>query len=393
MSPSRARAKRPLEYSILYTATLCMLAVGAVMVYSASSAESLLQGPGDPSFYLKRYVVFGLLGLVVLNLVSRHGLVAVRRLTPALLVSSFVLVIAVMLPGVGVTVNGATRWLAAGPIQFQPSELLKLSLILYAANLLAERPTSVKSLGGLVRPLLMVVGAACALLMKQPDMGTAMVICFAMGALLLAAGTPVRLIGSLLGGLAGLALVLAAMEPYRMRRLTAFIDPFSDAGDSGFQAVQALTAIGSGGLFGVGLGESVQKIFYLPEAHTDMILAIIGEELGSARHRRRGRPVRDDRIRRVAHRESRTRPVLEAPGGGHHLAHSLPGHAQLLRRPGDGAAHRCAVALHLLRQQQPDRAARRHGAVDERGGHRRPAGAAREAAAPCYRRRALWRGS
>ena len=168
-----------------------MLAVGGVMVY-CKLRRITAKGPGDPSFYLKRYVVFGLLGLVVLNLVSRHGLVAVRQLTPALLVSSFVLVIAVMLPGVGVTVNGATRWLAAGPIQFQPSELLKLSLILYAANLLAERPTSVKSLGGLVRPLLMVVGAACALLMKQPDMGTAMVICFAMGALLLAAGTPLR---------------------------------------------------------------------------------------------------------------------------------------------------------------------------------------------------------
>ena len=277
---SRARVKRPIEYSILYTATLCMLAVGAVMVYSASSAESLLQGSGDPSFYLKRYVMFGLVGLVVLNIVSRRGLAAVRQLTPALLVTSFVLVVAVMLPGVGVTINGATRWLGAGPFQFQPSELLKLALILYAANLLAERPESVKTLSGLARPLLMVVGAACALLMLQPDMGTAMVICFAMGALLIAAGTPIRLIGILIGGLAALALALAVVEPYRMRRLTAFIDPFADAGDSGFQGVQALTAIGSGGLFGVGLGESVQKIFYLPEAHTDMILAIIGEEVG-----------------------------------------------------------------------------------------------------------------
>ena len=201
-------------------------------------------------------------------------------LTPLLLVGSFVLVLLVMLPGVGVTINGATRWLGAGPFQFQPSELLKLSLVLYGANLLAERPDTVKTLGGLVKPMLLVVGAACALLMKQPDMGTAMVICFAMGALLVAAGTPIRHIGTLFGGLAAVALVLAVIEPYRMRRLTAFLDPFSDAGDSGFQAVQALTAIGSGGLFGVGLGESVQKIYYLPEAHTDMILAIIGEEVG-----------------------------------------------------------------------------------------------------------------
>jgi cell division protein FtsW len=185
-----------------------------------------------------------------------------------------------MLPGVGVTINGATRWLGAGPFQFQPSELLKLALVLYAAQLLAARPRSTKTLGGLVKPLLLVVCAACALLMKQPDMGTTMVVCFAIGTLLLVAGTPIRLMGTIFGTLAGLAFLLALVEPYRRERLTSFLDPFSDAGDSGFQAVQALTAIGSGGFFGVGLGESVQKIFYLPEAHTDMILAIIGEELG-----------------------------------------------------------------------------------------------------------------
>jgi len=272
--------KRPVEYSILYTATLCLLAGGAVMVYSASSAESLLSGSGDASFYLKRYVMFGLIGVVVMHAASRHGLAAIRALTPILLVGSFCLTIAVMLPGLGVTVNGATRWLGAGPLQFQPSELLKVSLVLYAAQVLASRPRATKTLGGLVKPLLLVVGAACALLLKQPDMGTAMTICFAVGALLLAAGTPVRLLGGILGTLAGLATLVALAEPYRRERLTSFLDPFSDAGDTGFQAVQALTAIGSGGLFGVGLGESVQKIFYLPEAHTDMILAIIGEELG-----------------------------------------------------------------------------------------------------------------
>ena len=276
----RAPTKRPVEYSILYTATLCMLAAGAVMVYSASSAESLLDGSEDPSFYLRRYVVFGLVGLVVLHLVSRGGVSLVRRLTPALLLASFALTMALMVPGVGVTVNGATRWLGAGPLQFQPSELLKLALILYAARLLAARPDCVRRLGDLIRPLLLVVGAACALLMSQPDMGTAMVICFAIGALLIAAGTPIRHLGVTAGALAGIALALVMIEPYRMARLTAFVNPFSDAGDTGFQAVQALTAIGSGGLFGVGLGESVQKIFYLPEAHTDMILAIIGEEVG-----------------------------------------------------------------------------------------------------------------
>jgi cell division protein FtsW len=272
--------KRPVEYSILYTATLCLLAGGAVMVYSASSAESLLSGPGDPSYYLKRYVLFGLAGLVLLHLASRHGLRVIRGLTPVLLVASFALTTAVMLPGVGVTVNGATRWLGAGVLQFQPSELLKVSLVLYGAQLLAARPESVRTVGTMMKPLLLVVGAACALLMKQPDMGTTMVICFAIGALLVAAGTPMRNLALIGGVLLFLATLLAIAEPYRRERLFSFLDPFADAGDSGFQAVQALTAIGHGGIFGVGLGESVQKIFYLPEAHTDMILAVIGEELG-----------------------------------------------------------------------------------------------------------------
>jgi cell division protein FtsW len=272
--------KRPVEYSILYTATLCLLAGGAVMVYSASSAESLLSGPGDPAYYLKRYVMFGLAGLVLLHLASRHGLKAIRALTPPLLVTAFVLNVALMLPGIGVRVNGATRWIGAGFLQFQPSELLKVAVVLYAAHLLAARPESVRTVGTMAKPLLLVVGAACALVMKQPDMGTTMVICFAICSLLIAAGTPIRNLALIGGVLLFLATILAIAEPYRRERLFSFIDPFADAGDSGFQAVQALTAIGHGGFFGVGLGESVQKIFYLPEAHTDMILAVIGEELG-----------------------------------------------------------------------------------------------------------------
>src|SRR3954451_3221763 len=272
--------KRPVEYSILYTATLCLLAGGAVMVYSASSAESLLSGPGDPAYYLKRYVMFGLAGLVLLHLASRHGLRVIRALTPLLLAGSFALNVAIMIPGIGVRVNGATRWIGAGFLQFQPSELLKVSVVLYCAQLLASRPESVRTIATMTKPLLLVVGTACALLMKQPDMGTTMVVCFAVGALLIAAGTPMRNIALIAGALLLLATILAIAEPYRRERLFSFVDPFADAGDSGFQAVQALTAIGHGGFFGVGLGESVQKIFYLPEAHTDMILAVIGEELG-----------------------------------------------------------------------------------------------------------------
>jgi cell division protein FtsW len=279
MAAARQPRKRPLEYSILWTALLCLLAAGAVMVYSASSAESLIS-QGDASFYLKRYVIFGIAGFGALHLSSRVSLKAVKNATPVLLMGAFGLTVAAMLPGIGVTVNGATRWVGAGALQFQPSELLKLALVLYAAQLLAARPRSTRTLGGLVKPLLLVVGAACLLLLKQPDMGTAMVICFAIGTLLVAAGIPMRNLGLILAVLAFLALVFAILEPYRRQRLTSFVNPWADAGKTGFQAVQAMTAIGSGGFFGRGLGESVQKIFYLPEAHTDMILAIIGEELG-----------------------------------------------------------------------------------------------------------------
>jgi cell division protein FtsW len=280
-SPSQAkgRTKHPLEYSLLYTATLCLLAAGAVMVYSASSAESLIT-TGDSAYFLKRYLIFGALGLAALHFLSRHGLKLVRRLTPLVLFGSFGLTLAVMVPGVGISVNGARRWLGAGPVQFQPSELLKLALVLYAAQLLATRPARMRSMKTLARPLLIVIGIACLLLLKEPDMGTAIVVCLAMGALFIAAGVPTRHLLTITGTLVLLALVFAIAAPYRRARLMSFIHPWHDASGAGFQTVQSMIAIGSGGFFGVGLGESVQKIFYLPEAHTDMILAIIGEELG-----------------------------------------------------------------------------------------------------------------
>src|SRR3954451_18971669 len=268
-------SQRPAEYTLLYAATLFLLAIGAVMVYSASSATSLLRGPGDPSYYLKRYVVFGLIGLAVMRLMSKRGLHLIKMFTPLLLLAGFVLTAGVKLPGIGVSVNGATRWLAAGPVQFQPSELLKLALILYAAQLLAARPRAVETIRELTRPLLIVVGVACLLLLAQPDMGTALVTCFAIGALLIAAGVPKQNLMKIVGVLAVLALIFAVVEPYRRARLLTFLHPWQDQTGSGFQSVQAMIAIGSGGFFGVGLGESVQKIFYLPEAHTDMILAVI----------------------------------------------------------------------------------------------------------------------
>jgi cell division protein FtsW len=276
--PARKRA-RPVEYSLLLTATLCLLALGVVMVFSASSTTSLLGESGDGAYYLKRTLAFGAAGLVVMKLLAVRGVALMRPLTGALLALSFVLLFAVHVPGIGIEANGAQRWIGAGLIQVQPSEIAKLALILYGAHLLAARPRIVARFGTLV-PYLVVVGLACLLIVTEPDLGTAVVISLGVATLLLAAGGKVRHLAGIAAAIAVLALVAIALEPYRMERLTGFLDPAADANGAGFQGIQASIALGSGGIFGVGLGESVQKAFYLPEAHTDMIAAVIGEELG-----------------------------------------------------------------------------------------------------------------
>ena len=282
LARKRTKTVFPLEHSVLLTATLCLLAGGAVMVYSASSARTLLEGSGDGSAYLIKYVAYAIVGFVALQLASRMKLDAVRRLTPVILGISFVLLLLVHVPGIGVNVNGATRWVGAGPLQFQPSELMKLALVLYAVNLLAAKPQMVLTLKGIGSPLLVVCGAACLLILSQPDLGTALVIGFTMCALLVAAGMPIRLLATLGAAAVVLVTLFALSADYRRERLMTFLDPWAQAGDAGFQSVQGQIALGSGGLFGLGIGESVQKIFYLPEAHTDFILAVIGEELGVA---------------------------------------------------------------------------------------------------------------
>jgi cell division protein FtsW len=176
-------------------------------------------------------------------------------------------------------VNGARRWLSTGVIDFQPSELAKLALALWVAAYLARRRAPA-SLGELLRPLGLVVGLVCGLILIEPDLGTAIAIAVMVTAMLVVAGTPLRA----LAGTAGIALaiLLAAiwLEPYRRARFLSFLDPWQDPDGAGFQSVQAMIALGSGGFLGVGLGESVQKVYYLPEASTDMIFAIVGEELG-----------------------------------------------------------------------------------------------------------------
>ncbi len=278
------RPPPPLEHRILLTATLCLLAFGAVMVYSASSPLGVLSGRGGSGVSeFVRYLLFGSLGLGAMQVLSRHGIEVVRpKLIAILLLASFLLLLFVMVPGFGVKVNGARRWFAAGPIQFQPSELMKLALVLYAARYLAEHPKRMRGFRQAVAPIALVVAPAVLLIVVEPDLGTALVVSFTIAALLIAAGMPWRYLALLAGVGVACVMLLAVVQPYERARLTAFLHPWASAtkSSSGYQAVQGQIALGSGGLFGVGLGRSVQKTFYLPEAQTDFILAVIGEELG-----------------------------------------------------------------------------------------------------------------
>ncbi len=199
-----------------------------------------------------------------------------------LLAVSFVLLLLVLVPGFGVVVNGARRWFSAGPIQFQPSELMKLALVLYAARYLAEHPKRMRSFRQAVAPIAILAGPACLLIVVEPDLGTTIVVALTLAALLVAAGMPMRYIALLAGIVVVCVILLATAQPYERARLTSFLHPWASATKSGagYQAVQGQIALGSGGLFGVGLGRSVQKIFFLPEPQTDFILAVIGDELG-----------------------------------------------------------------------------------------------------------------
>ncbi len=268
--------KGQLDSHILVLVTLGLTAFGLVMVYSATSASAALGGR-DPGFYLKRESIYALIGIVLLLVASRTDYRVLRYLAPPLLLVSIGSCFAVLV--VGQEVNGARRWLGVGALTFQPSELAKLALAIWAASYLARRPAP-RSLGELVKPIGLVAGAFCALILAEPDLGTVIAISIVLGAILLVSGTPLRVLAG--GGSIAASLAFAAiwLEPYRRARLFSFIDPWHDAQGAGFQTVQALIGLGSGGILGVGLGQGVGKVNYLPEAHTDMIFAVIGEELG-----------------------------------------------------------------------------------------------------------------
>ena len=273
---NRTATRHQLERQLLVLVTLGLTAFGLVMVYSATSASAAL-GNANPMGYLERQTAYAIAGIVLLVVAARTDFRKLRALAPTLVVASLVLCLAVLV--IGERINGARRWIGFGPVTFQPSELAKLALVVWCAAHLARRPAP-RTLKDLARPIGTVVGIFCLLILVEPDLGTVITIAVMVGGMLLVSGTPLPTLGlayAIVGALGGIA---AWSSSYRRARLFTFLDPWHDPLGAGLQNVQALISVGSGGIFGRGLGQGIEKIHYLPEAHTDMIFAVIGEELG-----------------------------------------------------------------------------------------------------------------
>lgn len=269
------------EYERLLGVVLILVVLGAIWVYSASSSEQIIQGGGSGTNFLIRYVLFAAVGFGVLALMSRIGVAVIHKFTLPMLIIAIVLSMSVILPGIGKEVNGATRWIGAGAIMFQPAELAKTALVAFLALRLSMRRRPMRRLPdigpelGAIAILVAIIGGI------QSDLGTAVVIAGAGICVLVVGGMPRRFFVPLGAIAAGGLLVMVAMAPYRMARLTNFLSPWADASGTGYQITQGQLAIGSGGFTGNGLGSSIQKADWLPEAHTDFILAVVGEELGA----------------------------------------------------------------------------------------------------------------
>ena len=257
---------------------LIMLAFGLIMVFSASS-PSAFYNEGDKFYYIKKQLLFTLIGFVAMGAVMRVGHKRLRQLAPILFWGSFGLLVLVLL--IGKAGGGAQRWLAIGPISFQPSEIVKFALVFYFAKRMADSPPrQIQRFREGLLPYLLIIAALLGVMLLQDHLSGAIVIFMASMIMLLVGGARIKHF-AVAGGLALCGLVPAAfLVSYRLKRLLIFLDPFSDKTGDGWQIVQGLYAIASGGLFGLGLGQSRQKFLYIPEAHNDYIYAIICEELG-----------------------------------------------------------------------------------------------------------------
>jgi cell division protein FtsW len=276
----RAEATTRSSTALLLLATVAVLnVVGVVMVLSASSVASLTDY-GSPWYFFFRQMMWVALGIGAFVFAVRFDYRRWRTLVRPLLVISAVLLVVVLVPGIGIYVSGSRRWLGAGMLRFQPSEIAKLALLLYAADLVSRRAGEMADWRRVARPVVLVLGIFAALVMKEPDLGSAMVLAIVVLAVLVAGGVRKRHLAVVFGAGITAVTLLAILEPYRRVRMMTFLDPFADSSNAGYQISQSLIALGSGGLTGVGLGAGRAKWNFLPNAHTDFIFAIIGEELG-----------------------------------------------------------------------------------------------------------------
>jgi cell division protein FtsW len=274
---TRRRADQgQLEQRLLILVTLGLVAFGLVMVFSATSASAAL-GEGDPMRFLVKQGLYAGAGLVLLAVFTRVDYHALRPLAPLLLAAAFVGCVAVL--AVAPSINGAQRWFLVGPISIQPAEIAKLAVLVWACAVLSRRPAPT-TFGELLKPVGIVVAVFGALIVIEPDLGTTIALFVMIAAILLVSGVPLRLFALTATLALGAGALAIWMEPYRRERLFSFLDPWKDAQGAGFQNVQAIIGMGSGGITGEGLGQGIQKVNFLPEAHTDMIFAVVGEELG-----------------------------------------------------------------------------------------------------------------
>ncbi len=263
----------------LFGVVVALVSVGVVMVYSASAIIAADRFR-DPYFFLKKQLSWAVLGFGCLWAAMTPNYRLLQRLMLPLLIVSLVLLVLVLVPPFSQEINGTRRWLRWGPISFQPAELAKFSLVVYLAHFLARRREVVESFWlGLLPPLL-VAGSMAVLVLVQPDLGSALTLLALVFCLLFLAGGRLRQMALVAASALPLVALAVWVAPYRLKRIVTFLDPWADPRGSGFQIIQSYLALGSGGLFGRGLGESKQKLFYLPEPHTDFIFAVLGEELG-----------------------------------------------------------------------------------------------------------------
>lgn len=277
--PNRIRQLqfRPTPYLLLIL--LALASIGIVMIYS-SSAIYAERYYGTPYFFIRRQIIAMVIGIILLRFAMTFHYYKYKKLIPLLMLVTFLLMIVVLIPGIGKQAGNARRWIRFFGLGFQPSEILKFTLIVWVASFLDRRREVIGYFSRGLLPGLIVLGIFSFLLLLQPDFGTAVLISITLLIMIFVAGAkPFYMFGSL-AGLSVIGFFLVVTTNYRLRRITGFLDPWADPLDSGFQLIRSLIATGTGGIFGRGLGDSRQKLFFLPESHTDFVFAILAEEAG-----------------------------------------------------------------------------------------------------------------